>query len=60
MVTGMVTKRVSSEQRARLDDLHRLVFDELCRRYPDEWVLDDAVSPSAGRGQKVGKRRPGP
>ena len=54
----MKTRQVNFEQRAHLDDLHRLVLDELCQRYPDEWELVDSVPPSAkGRRTTTKERR---
>ena len=49
---AMSTRRVTFEQRAHLDDLHRLVLDELCHRYPDKWELVESVSLPAGRRQR--------
>jgi hypothetical protein len=42
----MTARKVTTEQREHLDDLHRLVLDALCRRYPDKWEIVDSDSTS--------------
>jgi hypothetical protein len=38
----MTARKVTTEQREHLDDLHGLVLDALCRRYPDKWEIVDS------------------
>ena len=40
----MTIRKVTLEQRAHLDDPYRLVLDELCRRYPDQWQIIETDS----------------
>ena len=52
----MSTRQVTIEERAQLDDLHRLVLDELCRRHPDKWVIVDPGSSSMNRRRSAGNQ----
>ena len=55
----MSARQVTIQQRMHLDELRRLVLDELCRRYPDKWELVDSVSLSTGRRQRASKSKLG-